>query len=155
MSNFKVIATNAKARYEYHIQEKFEAGIALEGSEVKSLRSGKLSLVDSFIYPKDNEIYIHNLYIAPYKHVSTYSPKPLRLRKLLLKKHEINKIIGKVKISGTTVVPLKIFFNDRNLVKLDIAIVSGKKKHDKRQAIKEREWGRAKQAMLKKDLNEN
>jgi len=154
MSAGKIILNNKKVSFEYSVVATYEAGIVLHGAEVKSLRAGKASFNDSFIYPKGNEIFIHNLYIAPYEHMTSYKVDPTRVRKLLLNRKEINKMIGSVKRSGTTIVPTKLYFNDKNFVKLEIAIVTGKKKHDKRQAIKDREWGRKKQAILKDNVRE-
>lgn len=150
----KIILHNKKAKFDYHIERVIEAAVILLGPEVKSLREGKASFNDSFIYPKANEIFIHNFYIAPYKHMTSYKIDPLRVRKLLLHRQEINKLIGLVKKSGTSIIPLKAYFNQRNIVKLEIALVTGKKKHDKRQAIKEREWGRKKQSLFKQNIKE-
>lgn len=154
MREEKIILHNKKARFDYHIESILEAGIVLLGPEVKSLREAKASFNDSFIYPKANEIYIHNFYIASYSHMTSYKIDPVRVRKLLLKKREINKLLGIVKKTGFSIVPLKAYFNKKNILKLEIAIVKGKKKHDKRQVIKEREWGRKKQSLFKHNIRD-
>lgn len=145
----KIILQNRKARYDYNIISTLEAGIVLKGSEVKSLRAGKASIADSFIYPKDNEVFIHNFYIAEYEHISAYKLDNYRIKKLLLKRKEINKLIGTIKKAGVTIVPTKVYFNKKNFIKLEIAIVTGKKKYDKRESIKKRDWDRKKQSLLK------
>jgi len=134
----KTIATNKKAHFEYFIEEKYEAGIALEGSEVKSVREGSVSLADSFVFFKGNEAYINNMYIKTYVNTSSYKPDEKRARKLLLHKAEIVKLASKVKEKGKTVVPLKIYL-DKNLVKVEIALCAGKHNYDKREVIKKRD----------------
>ena len=144
----KIILQNRKARYDYNIISTLEAGVVLKGAEVKSLRSGKASISDSFIYPKDNEVFIHNFYIAEYEHISAYKLDNYRVKKLLLKRKEINKIIGTIKKSGVTIVPIKVYFNSKNFIKIEIAIVTGKKKYDKERLLKKR-LGSKKQSLLK------
>lgn len=150
----KIILHNKKASFEYSVDYTLEAGLVLNGAEVKSLRAGKASFNDSFIYPKDSELFIHNLYIAPYDHTGSYKSDPTRVRKLLLNRKEINKLMGRSQKKGFTIIPTKLYFNNKNFVKIEIALVTGKQKHDKRQSIKDREWGRKKQAILK-DSNKN
>ncbi|MBT4878647.1 MAG: SsrA-binding protein SmpB [Alphaproteobacteria bacterium] len=150
----KIILHNRRAKFDYKIEGVIEAGVVLLGPEVKSLRGGAASFNDSFIYPKGNEVFIHNLYIAPYEHMSSYKIDPLRLRKLLLHKKQVSKLMGLAKKSGVSIVPLKMYFNSKNFVKLEIAIATGKKKHDKRQAIKDREWGRKKESLFKQTIKE-
>jgi len=147
----KIVAQNRKARHEYEILNEYEAGIALLGSEIKSLRDGKVNIQDGYIDVDDNnEIYASNINIPVYGMSSKYfNHKPTRKRKLLLHKKEINKISGSIKIKGTTVIPLLLYINDRNIAKLRIAIGKGKKLFDKRQDIKEREWKRNKDRMIK------
>jgi SsrA-binding protein len=145
----KIILNNKKAGYEYNILSSYEAGIVLNGAEVKSLRDGKVSFNDSYIIARDNELFIQNLYIAAYEHSSNFKADTTRLRKILLHRTEINKLIGRSQKSGNTIIATKLYFNHKNLVKIEIALASGKKQHDKRQAIKEREWGRKKQTILK------
>ncbi|MEA4816259.1 MAG: SsrA-binding protein SmpB [Lachnospiraceae bacterium] len=130
----RLIAQNKKAYHEYFIDETFQAGIALVGTEVKSLREGKCSLKESYIKIEGREAYIHNMNISPYEKGNIFNKDPLRTRKLLLHKSEINKILGAITATGYTVVPLKIYF-DGSLVKLDIAIAKGKKIYDKRESI--------------------
>lgn len=146
----RIIIQNKKAGYEYNILATYEAGIALKGAEVKSLREGKVSFNDSYVISRNSELFIQNLYIAPYKHSNNFQIDSLRLRKLILHRAEINKLIGRSQKTGFTIIATKLYFNNKNIVKLELALVTGKKKHDKRQSIKEREWGRKKQAILKK-----
>jgi SsrA-binding protein len=145
----KIILNNRRAFYDFNILQEFEAGIVLEGAEVKSLRAGKASINDSFVYPRGSEMFIHHFRIQIYDKSSAFAHDPERVKKLLLRKTEINKLLGAVKKTGTTIVPLKIYFNKKNLVKLTIALVTGKKQHDKRQTIKERDWNRNKHKLLK------
>ena len=133
-----VIQDNKKARFDYEILEVFEAGIVLMGSEVKSLRDKNIQLKDSYVSFSDGEAFLQNAHISPYQASSYNNHHPERLRKLLLKRKEINQLMGKVQERGLSVVPLKIFFK-KGLVKLDLGLVRGKKSHDKRQSIKERE----------------
>jgi len=148
-SEHRIITYNKKVSFEYFIEEKFEAGIVLLGSEVKSLRQGKISIGDSFVDERKGELYLVNCHISEYKGANRFNHDPLRARKLLLHKKEINKLIGKLHQKGKTLVPVSFYFNRKNIVKLEIALVSGKKLYDKREAIKEREWKRDKQRMLK------
>lgn len=134
MGEQKVIAKNRKARHEYHIEETFEAGIALQGTEIKSIREGKASLKDSFALIRDGEAFLHNLHIARYKG-NRHNHEPERKRKLLLHKHQIKQLIGKTKQSGYTLIPLQLYFK-RQMVKVKLALAKGKNLHDKRQDIK-------------------
>lgn len=147
----KIVAQNRKARHEYEILNEYEAGIALLGSEIKSLRNGKANIQEGYIEVDDNnEVYISNMNIPVYEMTSKYfNHKPNRKRKLLLNKKEINKIASSVKVKGTTVIPLLLYINDRNIAKLKIAIGKGKKLYDKRQDLKEREWKRNKDILIK------
>ena len=135
----KVVAVNKKARSDYDILETYEAGIELKGTEVKSLREGSVSFKDSFCRIKDGEIFLINLYIAPYKHAGGFNHDPERPRKLLLHKREIKRLAGKVQEEGVTIVPLKIYFNDRGIAKVEIAVAKGRKKYDKREKLKKKE----------------
>ena len=130
----RLIAQNKKAYHDYFIEDTYQAGISLAGTEVKSLRMGKCSLKESFIKIENREAFIYNMHISPYEQGNIFNKDPLRTRKLLLHKSEINKILGKITIAGYTVVPLKVYF-DRSLVKVDIGIAKGKKLYDKRQTI--------------------
>ena len=130
----RLIAQNKKAYHDYFIEDTYQAGISLAGTEVKSLRMGKCSLKESFIKIENREAFIYNMHISPYEQGNIFNKDPLRTRKLLLHKSEINKILGKITIAGYTVVPLKVYFH-RSLVKVDIGIAKGKKLYDKRQTI--------------------
>ncbi|MGL4790421.1 MAG: SsrA-binding protein SmpB [Anaerotignaceae bacterium] len=133
-NGIKLIAQNKKAYHEYFIEETFQAGLSLVGTEVKSLRQGTCSLKESFIRIENGEAFIYNMHISPYEQGNIFNKDPLRTRRLLLNKSEINKIGGAILATGYTVVPLKVYFS-RSLVKLDIAIAKGKKLYDKRQTI--------------------
>lgn len=133
------VIRNKKAGYEYDVLEKYTAGIVLTGSEIKSVRAGKVNLSDGFCYFKKDELYVRNIHIAEYKHGGYANHEPLRQRKLLLTKKELHRLQSKAKERGLTIVPLSMFINSRGYAKLDIALVRGKKKYDKRESIKERE----------------
>lgn len=137
----KVIATNRRARHDYHIEDTLEAGIVLGGTEVKSLRAGRASLVDGYVAVSGNEAFIYNLQISPYEQGNRYNLPEKRPRKLLLHKQEIAWLAGQVARKGYTVVPLQLYFKGRH-VKLQIGLARGKKTYDKRDAIKERETKR-------------
>ena len=130
----RLIAQNKKAYHDYFIEETFQAGISLAGTEVKSLRQGKCSLKESFIRIENMEAFLKNMHISPYEQGNVFNKNSLRTRKLLLHKSQIRKIAGAIQATGYTVVPLKVYF-DRSLVKVDIAIAKGKKLYDKRQTI--------------------
>ncbi|UOD35497.1 SsrA-binding protein SmpB [Deferribacteraceae bacterium V6Fe1] len=134
----KILAQNKKAFYDYEIIETFEAGIELKGTEVKSCKSGKVNLRDSFIKVKDGEAFLLNTHISEYEKGNIANHEPTRTRKLLLHKREINRLIGKAQEKGLTIVPLKIYLK-KNLVKVEIALVKGKQSHDKRNTIKEKD----------------
>ncbi len=130
----RLIAQNKKAYHDYFIEETYQAGIALAGTEVKSLRLGKCSLKESFIRIEGGSAFIYNMHISPYEQGNIFNKEPLRTRRLLLHKHEISKIAAAVTATGYTVVPLKVYF-DHGLVKIDIGVAKGKKLYDKRQSI--------------------
>jgi SsrA-binding protein len=136
------IATNKKAYHDYFIDETFEAGIELTGTEVKSLRQNKASLRDSFAVVRKGEVYLHNVHISAYSHGNRANVDPTRARKLLLHKKEIRYLAGKTAEKGATLVPLKLYFNPSNLVKVEIGLARGKKMHDKRASIAERDHAR-------------
>ncbi|HHX55011.1 MAG TPA: SsrA-binding protein SmpB [Clostridiales bacterium] len=140
--NIKIIAKNKKARHDYFIEETFEAGIELRGTEVKSLRMGKCSIKEAFVRVINNEVFIMNMNISPYEKGNIFNKDPIRVRKLLLHRSEINKLVGKVAQQGYTIVPLSIYFKGR-LVKVEIALAKGKKLHDKRQEIAKKDQRRA------------
>jgi len=130
---------NRSAYHEYFIDDKYEAGIALLGTEVKSLRAGRASFNDSFCVIHKSEIWIRSLHIAEYSHGTINNHDPVRERKLLLQKREIKKIEAKLKEKGYTIVPLRIYFNDKNLVKIEIGLAKGKKLHDKRETLRQKD----------------
>lgn len=138
----KMIAKNKKARHDYFIEETIEAGIELKGTEVKSLRMGKCSIKESFVRVINEEVFIMNMHISPYEKGNIFNVDPVRVRKLLLHRSEINKLIGKVAQQGYTIVPLSIYFR-ASLVKVEIALAKGKKLHDKRQDIAKKDQRRA------------
>ncbi|MEC5394494.1 SsrA-binding protein SmpB [Bergeyella sp. RCAD1439] len=142
---------NKRARFEYELLEQLEAGIVLTGTEIKSLRSGKASITESFCQFIEGELYVINMSIDEYKLGTFYNHKTKRERKLLLHKRELNKLARKLKDAGHTIVPLKLYINDRGLAKLLIALARGKKLHDKREAIKERESKRDLARVMKKN----
>ena len=145
-----IVAQNRKASFNYFFEDTLEAGIELLGSEVKSLRSGKGSIADSYALDSQGEIYLHNTYIPEYKQGSYNNHDPRRLRKLLLKKKETNKLIGKINRDGFTVVPIRVYFNSKGIAKVNIAIGKGKKQHDKRQTKKQRDWNREKSRVFRR-----
>lgn len=147
----KVVATNKKAYHDYFVEDTYEAGIVLVGSEVKSVRQGAVNLKDSYAIIKGNEVFLLGVHISPYEKGSCFNEDPLRTRKLLLNRQEINKIRGKIEIKGYTLVPLKMYFK-QSLVKVELGICKGKELHDKRQAIKTREENRNIQR-IKKEYN--
>lgn len=137
------IATNKKAYHNYHLTDKWEAGIALAGSEVKSIRAGEVNFSDSFAKVEDGEIYLYNLHINPYLQAGYMNPAPDRVRKLLLRKPEIKRIAGLVNQKGMVLVPTRIYINARGFVKVEVAIGKGKKLYDKREDIKKQTIDRA------------
>src|SRR6201985_2634935 len=145
----KLIAENRKARFNYAIGETFEAGIVLTGSEVKSMRTGKTSIAESYAASRDGELWLLNSNIAEYKQAGRFNHEPKRPRKLLLHQRQINKLIGAVEREGMTVVPLKIYFNDKGRAKVEIALAKGKKLHDKRETEKKRDWARERGRLMR------
>jgi SsrA-binding protein len=134
----EIIATNRKATFNYHIFETYEAGIELKGMEVKSIRNHKVNISESFGRVENNEIFLYNMNVSPYEYSGGFRVDPLRKRKLLLHRDEIDKIIGKVSQKGFTIIPTKVYLKN-GFVKVEIAIAKGKKTHDKRESIKKRE----------------
>lgn len=144
------IARNRKASHDYFIEERFEAGIVLEGWEVKSLRAGRVQLDQGYIFLKNGEAYLFGALINPLQTASTHiNPEPQRTRKLLLKKRELSKLIGNVERKGYTLTPLSLYWKD-DRVKLEVGLAKGKQLHDKRASEKEKDWVREKQRLLKK-----
>ncbi len=137
----RLIANNKKAYHDYFIEDKYEAGIALHGTEVKSLRQGKCSIKESFLRIENDEIFIYGMHISPYEKGNIFNKDPLRVRKLLLHKDEIRKLKGKIAEKGYTLVPLKVYFN-QSLVKVEIGLAKGKKLYDKRQDIAKKDQRR-------------
>ena len=133
---------NKKARFSYFLEDEYDAGIVLSGSEIKSIRSGKASIVEAFCILIDNEVWIRNMYVAPYENASFNKHKPKADRKLLLNKKEITKISKHLKVKGNSIIPLKLFLNKSNWLKIKIACAKGKKLHDKRDDIKNRDGQR-------------
>ncbi|MDP2922638.1 MAG: SsrA-binding protein SmpB [Candidatus Omnitrophota bacterium] len=146
----KVIATNRKAHRDYQVVETYEAGIELKGNEVKSLRTKGCSVEESFGRLETNEVFLYNLHISEYEKSSYFKPNPKRARKLLLHRKEINRLIGLVARRGFTLIPLKLYFNDKGFVKVEIALAKGKAIYDKRRKIKEKIVDREVQRELKK-----
>ena len=146
----QTVTDNRRARFDYHLEQKFDAGLELRGTEVKSLRHGQCSLNEAFAGEHDGDIWLYNCYIAEYQQAGTHlQHAPRRPRRLLLKKKEINRLMGSVTREGYTIVPVRIYFNDRGLAKVEIALAKGKKQYDKRQTDKDRDWGRQKQRLLR------
>lgn len=145
----KLIANNKKARHEYFIDDVIEAGIVLTGTEVKSIRMGKANIKESYAVIKDTEVFIQGMHISPYEMGNRYNPDPLRTRKLLLHKREINRLIGLTQQKGNTLVPLRLYINEKGLVKLELGIARGKKLHDKRHDIAKKDANRDIQRALR------
>jgi SsrA-binding protein len=148
----KVIATNKKAYFNYDLLENFEAGVSLFGSEVKSLRQGRVSLKDSYAEVRGGEVFLLNFHISPYEAANRFNHDPEREKKLLLHRQEIKRLSGKIKEKGLTLVPTKVLFNDKGRVKIEIALAKGKRAYEKKEAIKERDRERELRAELKKRL---
>jgi SsrA-binding protein len=145
----KIITDNRKARHNYFLEDRFEAGMVLQGTEVKSLRDGKANLSDAYAIFKNNELWLLNAHIAPYAQGSHANHEPLRTRKLLLHRHEISKLYGKMETKGYSLIPVKMYFK-KGKAKLELALARGKKAHDKRDSIKEREMKKQMQQLARK-----
>ena len=148
-NGLKIISNNRKARFNYFFKEFYEAGIALKGSEVKSLRDGKANISESYAFDHHGEMYLINSHIPSYKESSYNNHDPRRSRKLLLNKKEINKLIGRVNKEGFTLIPTKLYFK-KGKAKVEIAVAKGKKQYDKRHVIKKRDWDREKSRYFRK-----
>jgi len=145
----KTVAVNKKARFEYFIEEKLEAGLALEGWEVKALRAGKAQLTESYVLLKEGQAWLFGCHITPLPTASTHvHPDPTRTRKLLMHRREIDRLVGAVERRGYTLVPLKMYWN-RGRAKLEVGLAKGKKQHDKRATEKDRDWQRQKSRIMK------
>ncbi len=149
MSIGKLIANNKKAYYEYFIEDKIEAGLVLKGTEVKSIRMGRVNIKESYAQVTNGEVFVHGMHISSYEMGNRFNVDPIRPRKLLLHKREINRLIGYIQQKGLTIVPLKIYISPKGLVKLQIGVGRGKKNHDKRQSIAKRDSERNIQRALK------
>ena len=145
----KVIAENRKARFNYAVEDTVEAGIALTGTEVKSIRNGKSTIAESYADPKDGEIWLVNANIPEYVQAHRENHAPKRLRKLLLHERQIHKLANAVEREGMTIVPLKVYFNERGRAKIEIALAKGKKLHDKRETDKPRSWDRERGRLMR------
>ncbi|ALR19144.1 MULTISPECIES: SsrA-binding protein SmpB [Sphingobium] len=145
----KIVAENRRARFEYFIDDVFEAGIALQGTEVKSLRFGEGHIAESYAEVKGEQVWLVNSNIPEFSHGNRYNHEPKRPRKLLLHEREIARMHGAVERKGMTLVPLSIYFNSRGKAKVELALARGKKTHDKRETIKERDWKRDQQRIMK------
>ena len=148
-SGLKIICLNRKARFNYFFNELFEAGIVLKGSEIKSVRAGKINIAESFAIEKNGEIFLVNSHISTYKQASYSNHNPYSERKLLFNKKEINKLIGRVNEDGFTLVPTKMYFK-KGKAKIEIAVAKGKKQHDKRHTKKTRDWNRERARYFRK-----
>ncbi|OUD09495.1 SsrA-binding protein [Marivivens niveibacter] len=148
-TNYKVIAENRRARFDYAIESDLEVGIVLMGSEVKSLRNGQSNIAESYASVDDGELWLTNAYIAPYAQAKTWGHEERRKRKLLCSKRELSRLWNATKREGMTIVPLVMYFNDRGLIKLKIGVAKGKKNHDKRADSAKRDWNRQKQRLLR------
>lgn len=147
--NIKVVAENRKARFNYAIEDTVEAGIALTGTEVKSIRNGKATIAESYADAREGEIWLVNANIPEYLQANRFNHLPKRPRKLLLHKRQANKLIGAVEREGMTLIPLKLYFNERGRAKLQLALAKGKKLHDKRETERKRSWDRERGRLLR------
>jgi len=145
----KVVAENRRARFDYFVEERFEAGIELQGTEVKSLRTGEGSIAESYATVDGDQVFLINASIPQYKSGSWMNHEPRRQRRLLLKRREINKLTGAIQRQGLTLIPLSVYFNSAGKAKIEIALARGKKAHDKRDTIKERDWKREQGRLLR------
>jgi SsrA-binding protein len=147
--NRKLIAENRRARFDYLIEDTIEAGIQLVGSEVKSLREGRANIAESYASPERGELWLVNSYIPEYQPAGQFNHEPRRPRKLLVRARELKRLIGAVEREGRTLAPLKLYFNERGVAKLELALAKGKKAHDKRAATKDRDWKRQQARLLR------
>ena len=145
----RIVADNRKARHLYFIESTLEAGLALMGSEVKSLRSGKANIGESYAHAKDGEIFLVNAYIPEYTMANRFNHEPRRVRKVLVRKHEARKLASAIQREGMTLIPLKVYFTPKGIAKLELGIAKGKKLHDKRETEKKRDWTRDKARLMR------
>ena len=144
-----MVAQNRRARFDYHVEDKFEAGLALQGTEVKALRAGEATIAESYAEIRDGEVWLVNANIPEYSHGNRLNHQPRRPRKLLLKTREINKLFGAVEKKGMTLVPLSVYFNKTGRAKVELALAKGKQAHDKRASVKDRDWKRDKARLMR------
>lgn len=147
--SLKVVADNRKARFNYAITDTFEAGVVLTGTEVKSIRTGKATIGESYADSRDGELWLLNANIPEYLQANRFNHVPKRPRKLLMHRRQINKLIGAVEREGMTLIPLKLYFNEQGRAKVELALAKGKKLHDKRETEKKRDWNREKGRLLR------
>ena len=145
----KTVAENRRARFDYYIEDKFEAGLALHGTEVKALRAGEASIAESYAEVRDGEVWLVNANIPEYSHGNRLNHEPRRPRKLLFHAREIERLLGAVERKGMTLVPLSVYFNGQGRAKVELALAKGKQAHDKRQSTKERDWKRDKARLMR------
>ena len=145
----KLVAENRRARFNYEIAETFEAGLALQGTEVKSLRHGKANIGDAYAGPSGDELFLFNVYIPEYLEANRFNHETRRPRKLLLHRREINRLIGAAQREGMTIVPLRLYFNPKGIAKVELGLARGKKLHDKRETEKKRDWERERGRLLR------
>ncbi len=145
----KVVADNRKARHEYFIESTLEAGLMLVGSEVKSLRTGKANIGESYAQAKDGEIFLVNAYIPEYLMANRFNHEPRRVRKLLVRKGEVRRLSAAIQREGMTLIPLRVYFNPKGMAKIELGLAKGKKLHDKRQTEKARDWARDKARLMR------
>lgn len=150
MSGIKVVANNKKARHDYFIEDTYETGIVLTGTEIKSIRQGKVNIKESYAKIENGEMILYGMHISPYEHGNRFNVDPLRPRKLLLHKREIQKLIGYTTLKGLTLVPLRLYINEKGRAKLELAVVRGKKDYDKRNTIAKRDADRRMQQAMRK-----
>ena len=150
MKQRKLIANNKKARHDYFIEDVYEAGMVLTGTEIKSIRRGKANIKESYAKIENMELFIHGMHISPYEQGNRFNVDPLRPRKLLLHRQEIRKLVGLTTVKGLTLIPLNLYLNEKGLAKMEIAVARGKKLHDKRDDITRRDSERKMQQAVKK-----
>lgn len=145
----KILASNKKARHEYFIEETYEAGMVLSGTEIKSIRMGKLNLKESYARVENGEVIVHSMHISPYENGNIHNKDPLRPRKLLLHKNEIRKLLGYTTQEGMTLIPLKVYLNSKGLAKMELAVAKGKKLYDKRDTLAKKDANRKIEQQMK------
>lgn len=152
MRQKKMIANNKKARHDYFIEEVYEAGLVLTGTEIKSIRMGRVNLKDSYAKPEKGELYVYGMHISPYDQGNRFNVDPVRPRKLLLHKREIRKLIGYTTLKGMTLIPLNLYINEKGIAKIELATARGKKLYDKREDVSRRDADRRMDQVRKKSL---